>query len=183
MPDNPIKLSQLDEDELRFITPGLTYKNNRPEMSKLPSLADMKQLPNAELLQVLNHFQVFRAWETFVMANMAYVERLTNIAPGSQAMGLAVRALIDTSSRRALIGMSRRALEQWSTLEAVDGKVETEMIWMCLDDESSCQNCLDNDGEIDSMINWQRRGPPGSGVCEGGDYCRCSLIKISKGTV
>jgi hypothetical protein len=173
-----VVLGKLDDKKASYITPGLTYINGRPESLKLPSLEAISKLDNSELLQVLNHYNVFGPTDQFKMESMEYVSRMTSYPPGSQAFSEAVAALGDTSSKRGLVGMTRRASENYSTVESIDGNVEQELIYVCLDDNASCKACLDKDGEIHTFIEWQDVGGPGAATCAGGHNCRCSLIRV-----
>ncbi|MFD8805571.1 phage portal protein [Streptomyces sp. NPDC059597] len=66
------------------------------------------------------------------------------------------------------------------------GGIEAAQRWVavCVDDENSCQPCLDNDGQT-----YKNRAaayadyPGGSGYvdCEGGANCRCKVVKRGKG--
>jgi hypothetical protein len=173
-----IALGKLDDKKVSYITPGLKYVNGRPESSKLPSLDAISKLDNSELLQVLNHYNVFGPTDQFKMESVEYVTRMTQYPPGSPAFKEAVVALGDVSSKRGLVGMTRRASENYSTVESIDGNVEQELIYVCLDDNSSCRACLDKDGEIHTFLEWQDIGGPGAATCAGGHNCRCSLIKV-----
>jgi hypothetical protein len=175
---NNATLGKLSDDEIQFLTPGLKYVNGKPQSSKLPKTEDMSKLSPGELASVLRHFNVFGPWDSFVMGNMDYVQRILPIAPNTPAMQAVMKNLIDMSSKRALVGMTRRISENWSTLEAANGNMAQEFVWVSLDDISSCSACLAMEGTVKSFIDWQREGTPGASVCEGGDYCRCALIAI-----
>lgn len=174
-----LKLSELNKEEAKFITPGLTTDSRgRPTVSGIPSLDNMKDLTTSGLAQVLKNYNVFGPWGTFIAESRAYVSRMTTYAPGSKAFDKAAEQLVDSTSKRGLLGMARRASENWSTLEAIKGNENQELMWVCLDSDSSCENCLEKDGQIYTYLEWQVIGPPGAATCLGGNYCRCSLIRV-----
>lgn len=163
-------------DDGRFITPGLTH-DIRPNQAKLPTLAEMKDMSNADLLRTLNHYGITEPYNMLQMQSMDYVRRMMPLKT-SEDINRAYSQLIN-NERRQLLGVTRRVSQQWSTLDAIQGNIQQELIWIAEDDEATCDACAPRSGEIETWIGWRQRGMPGSEVCQGGNYCRCDLIVVN----
>jgi hypothetical protein len=165
-------------EDNQFITPGITYAGAVPEQMRLPSLAELQGLTNAELMEVLQHYGVMAPWGAMVTRAQQYVTRMTELRPGSPEWQAEVDRLITTDSRRGMLSLNRRVAQTWSSLEAIDGDVNKTMIWLPERDENTCENCSANGGKEKTWAEWQVSGPPGAAVCLGGDQCRCDLVVV-----
>jgi len=173
---NPIPRGHIEKN--RYISPGLTT-DSRPKQASLPDMVELRDLPNDQLLSVLEHYGVIEPWHQMKQRATEYVQRMSRIRPGDeQAIQDAVDEITTTASRRGMLGLNRRIYETWSSLDAIDGNLNQDMIWICEDDESSCTGCKSHGGEIKSYAEWQIEGPPGAAICKGGDYCRCQLVAV-----
>ena len=177
-------LLQFDIPELQgsqFVTPGLTRDDvGRPEAIRMPDQSQLLELSRtmegqAQLSRLLEHYGVFNPIEQSVTQSMQYVSRMTGYT-GAELKD-AVNDLL-ANQQRTLLGMTRRVQEQFSSLVAIDGNAQQEMIWIDEGDENECDACDSRAGEIMTWAEWQSVGPPGARVCAGGDYCRCVLIPI-----
>lgn len=155
------------------ITPGAVAAAGR-----VPSVAQLGKLTDAELLATLEEFGVLAPWNTMQSQAAAYVTRMTELQPGSVQFQAAVNNLISSESRRGLLGMTRRATQQYTTLLDTQGDPSKKLIWVSENDDSTCDPCRGNAGEIHTFEEWQSIGMPGAATCEGGDYCRCDLLRI-----
>jgi len=54
-------------------------------------------------------------------------------------------------------------------------KGSDEWMWIAVDDNSTCEDCTDRDGEVRAWAEWEGMGLPGMGTTVCGWRCRCSL--------
>lgn len=162
-------------DDYNFITPGLR-RDDEPYQRRLPTLVEMGNLSNGELLRTLNHYGITEHYGILQTQDMDYVRRMMPM----RSEGDINRAYQDLlrNQERHLLGVTRRVAERWSTLDAIQGDINKEMIWIAEDDEATCENCAPRSGEIDTWIGWKERGFPGAETCQGGNLCRCDLTVI-----
>ncbi len=183
MADPLIEKQQLTEprrlEDNQLISPGLTA-DAPPELVRLPSIADMKNMTTGELADVMEYYGVTgKSFAQMQTESIGYVTRMTAYPPNSLEWDNAINNLIDTQSKRGMLGMTRRISERWSTLDTIDGNINHEMVWITEgDDGSRCDQCAARAGELYTYKEWTVRGLPGSGVCDGGDMCRCELGAI-----
>lgn len=162
-------------DDNTYVTPGLR-EGDSPTYVALPELADMKDMSNAELLKMLNYYGITEPYNMLQTQSMEYVRRMMPLR-SDEDINRAYSELIN-NERRQLLGVSRRVAQQWSTLDAIQGNMYQELIWIAEDDEATCDSCAPRSGEIATWAEWKQRGMPGSEVCRGGNYCRCDLIPV-----
>lgn len=176
MPDDfPSAPSGLDPRGV-YISKTLTADAD-PKLIRLPDLKDIKNLSLKDLKDTLKHYGVTEAWESYEANAASYLARVSSIPPGP-LFDAELERILDVSSKRGALGMSRRAVQTWSTLEAIDGNVNQEMMWLNEDDDRTCEPCDQNGGEIHTYAEWVQIGLPGAQTCLGGDYCRCDLLVI-----
>jgi hypothetical protein len=188
--DFPVPAGEVVGNE--YITPGLR-RDARPEQVRLPNIDEMRDLSNGQLIDILEHFGVVQPWETMVANASSYVARLTELRPGTEEFRAEVERItspqigifqtevgriVDAESRRGLLSLSRRTAQAWSSLDAIDGNVSQEMIWITEGDDHVCESCVSRGGTIMTYAEWQDAGPPGASVCLGGDQCRCDLVAV-----
>ena len=162
-------------DDNTFVTPGLRTGDS-PRYVALPDLAAMKNMTNEELMQTLNHYGITEPLGILQSQAMEYVRRMMPLR-SDEDINRAFAELV-ANERRQLLGTARRVQQQWSTLDAIQGDMNQELIWLAEDDEATCDSCAPRSGEIDTWWGWKQRGMPGSAVCRGGNYCRCDLVAI-----
>ncbi len=80
-------------------------------VGRVPSVAQLGKLTDAELLATLEEFGVLAPWNTMQSQAAAYVTRMTELQPGTVQFQAAVNNLISSESRRGLLGMTRRAAQ------------------------------------------------------------------------
>jgi|GEM_PF-6650444 len=173
--DFPVPAATLEGN--RYVSPTLTL-DGPPDQLRLPSLADISKLTNAQLGELLEHYGVTTPWNVMQAQSMEYIAKMTQLRPGSAEFRAELTRLTTDESRRGMIGLARRASQQWSSWDAIDGNVNQTMICITEDDESTCDGCGPYGGEIKTFAEWQAIGFPGAAVCQGGDYCRCDLVVI-----
>jgi len=140
------------------------------------NLKSIGRLTNAELLELFEETGIVSPWNTLQMQAAQYVQRMTELQPGSIQFKAAVNDMISTESRRGLLGMTRRAAQQWTTIQDTGGDKNKQFIWVTEADDRTCAPCMSNAAEIRSYAEWEEIGLPGAATCDGGDYCRCDLL-------
>ena len=173
--DFPVGPGYLEDNQ--YITPGLT-SSSPPEQVRLPDIKALGDLTNEQLLQVLEHYGIVAPWDTLVSTAAQYVARLTELRPGSPEFAAEVQRILDLESRRGMLSVSRRVHQQWSSLDAIDGDMGKQMVWITELDSSVCEPCSQRGGLMMSYREWQSTGMPGAAVCQGGDLCRCDLVVV-----
>ena len=175
--DFPVPPLELTEERpIRLLAPGIEL-GDAPSQVRLPSIEEMSRLSRKELLDVLQHYGVTEPWESMRASTAAYLERVSNIVPGDPRWEAEMNALLG-GEQRALLSLARRTSEKWGTLDAIDGNVNQEMMWVTHTDDNLCDNCDDRGGEIKTYAEWVQAGLPGAAVCLGGDQCRCELVPV-----
>lgn len=147
----------------------------------LPDKATLLAMSPAEFLATMERFAILPNWNVQQTQAAQYVTRMTQYEPGSPRFKRAVNQLISGESKRGIIGLTRRAAQQYTTLVDTDGDIQREFIWIVEGDESTCDPCRENAALVDTMAGWMSRGLPGASTCDGGDYCRCDLFPLSAG--
>jgi len=142
----------------------------------LPSLDSIKKMSNAQLLENLINMEITGPIGNMQISATQYVQKMTELRPGTPQFAAEVQNIIGLESRRGMIGLTRRAQQQWTSLSYIEGNVNMEMIWVVEGDHSTCVNCEANAGQVKTYKQWQEDGPPGAAVCLGGNYCRCDLV-------
>lgn len=179
--DSPLKTKLERREGLRgdrLISPGLTA-DSVPKQAALPSVAEISKLSDAQLADLLQHYGITEPWGTLQTRAAAYVERMTQLRPGTPEFEAELNRITTTMSRRGATALARRAQERFSSLDAINGNVNQTMIWVLSEiDENNCDRCIARAGQIATYAEWQTLGPPGAAVCEGGDYDRCQLVVI-----
>lgn len=186
MPDNddalwagfPTGKPRIEDNQ--FISPGL-QKGLPPAQYRLPNFEDMRVLAQspegqARLLQTLEHYGVTPSMNRMKVMAGKYIERMTDKT--GDAFKAAVEELVNGESKRSLIGMNREIAQQYSSLRAIEGNIDQKMVWVSEGDDHVCEECDARSGEIQTWVQWQTEGPPGSRTCLGGSYCRCDLLPI-----
>lgn len=174
--DFPVPERQLDKKGARLIAPGIK-QGASPQQARLPRIEDMSRLSKKQLTDVLQHYGVMKPWDSMIADTSKYLERVSGIVEGDPRWKQEMDALLG-SEQRALVSLSRRVSEKWSTLDAIDGNVKQELMWITHTDDSLCENCEDRGGEIKTFEEWSAEGLPGASVCLGGDQCRCELVPV-----
>jgi hypothetical protein len=147
-------------------------------MAEIGSLDFLRNLDDAEFLEEMVDLGMVPPLNVQQAQAADRVSRMTELQPGSPQFQAAVSGLVDQESKRGMIGMTRRAAQQFTTLREIDGDVNREMIWIVEGDDRSCDPCMGNAAEIHTFAEWQEIGLPGSATCDGGDYCRCDLYAV-----
>ena len=151
-------------------------KTGLPPKRTLPDIDVIKKMSNAELLDFLESHGVTKSYGQMQMDAGQYVTRMTDLRPGSPEWAAEVFRITDTESRRGMLGLTRRVQQNWTTLEYIDGDVDTQLIWVSEGDDHTCDNCARQAGQVKTYRQWQLEGMPGASTCLGGDYCRCDLV-------
>lgn len=162
----------------RLTSPTIEW-SSPPNQVRLPSASDLKGMPPEQLSKILKQFGISKPWPQMKMATAAYAERMMTIPPGNPgALQDEIKRLLDFESKRGALGAARRAYREYAMIEAMDGDVQTDLIWISDGDDGTCERCAARGGDIGTVQYHAAQGLPGPSVCQGGDYCRCQLLPI-----
>lgn len=175
-----LESARIVDSDGRIQTPGIVrYDGFVPEERKIPDVNELKNLSRAELIAELQEYGVIESWDSIVADAEQYVARLSKIPAGSFMADLEVTNIIGTYSKRGLLSLNRRTQERYTTMLAIGGNPKQELIRISEGDEGVCENCVELDGVTGTLAQHRAVGLPGAQSCLGGDYCRCTLVRIS----
>lgn len=152
--------------------------NSPPEQFEFPELRDLVNMPVPELRGYLKRFGIEEPWPQARASVAGYVQRMSQIPPGSPAFQEEIDRLLDMTSKTGALNMTRRAMRELSLVDAMDGDTQTELIWISDGDDGTCERCRPRGGDIGTVNQHAAKGLPGPAVCQGGDRCRCQLVPI-----
>jgi hypothetical protein len=175
MADNPSP-KRLEGE--RLVAPDIGRDGAVPVAMPLPKLAAMVSLSDSELLAVLERLGITDTTQQMLEDTRRYVARLTRIPPGSPAFASEVERLLSQDDRRGLVGITRRAQERYTTLQALDGSDSAMLIRISEGDTHVCEDCAMLEGYVGNYEEQAAIGLPGAQSCRGGDYCRCQLVLV-----
>ena len=159
-----------------YTSPTIDRQGPVPVQYLLPSLSELSDLSPGELLAVMQRFGVAGAWSTYIADQAAYLARVASLPPAQ--FDAALQDLVDTNSKRALVQMSRRLHEQYTTGLAAAGDEDARFIRLDEGDSRECERCEELGGYEGTYAEQQAVGLPGAASCRGGDQCRCTLVRI-----
>ena len=145
-------------------------------MDDFIDLKALSAMTDAELLAAMEEAGMIAPWGALQMQAAESVMRMTELPPGSPAFTAAVNGIISKEARKGLVGMTRRATQQFTTLNDMAGDTNKEFIWIVEGDDSTCAPCMVNAAMIKTYAEWEASGLPGAATCDGGDFCRCDLL-------
>ena len=167
----------IDEDG-KIRAPNMALAGPVPVVDPLPDIASMIAMPDDELIRTLQRYGVTQPWSEMRAEMLSYVQRMARIPAGAPDYRERAEMLLDMGSRRTLVGMARRASEQYATKEALDGDAGALLIRISEGDDHVCGPCEARAGIIGTLAEHEAMGAPGAASCDGGDYCRCQLVRI-----
>lgn len=156
-----------------------------PELAPMPDIRDMVGLTNSQLNEVLKRFNVLPTWSEQYAEAQKYLAQFSTIPPAllsEDEYQRRIRALLDLNPRkdgkpsRGLLGLSRRVQERYTTMEAIGGQPEAELIRIAELDDNTCSGCDALAGEMGTYAYHASIGLPGSQEC--GNNCRCQLVRV-----
>jgi hypothetical protein len=163
----------------RLNAPALDWSQGWPPQGvNFPEIRDLVNLSVAELNDLLSRFGILDSWPQARVSTAGYVQRMSQIPPGSQAFKDEINRLLDERSKRGALGLTRRAYSELSLVDALNDDPNTELIWIADGDERTCAPCAARGGDIGTIAYHSEKGLPGNAVCLGGAYCRCQLVPI-----
>lgn len=148
---------------------------DKPFQFKFPESRELKGMSEAELNSLLQRFDIGKKWPAMTADMQFYASRLSYISDRNNFY-----STIDdmASSKKYLLGEVRTAYREFSTIDALDGNTETELIWIPDGDENTCITCAARGGSIGTIAYHFSRGLPGPSVCLGRENCRCMLAAV-----
>ena len=164
-------------DDKRLEAPTIDW-SSPPEQFRFPELGELNELDPGELSRLLKRFGITQPWPQMRASTAGYVQRMSQIPPGSDAFLEEIERLLDSESKRGALSMTRRAYRELSTIDALEGETESELIWISDGGEGTCTRCNARGGEIGTIQQHAAKGLPGPMTCAGGDLCRCTLVPI-----
>lgn len=169
---------RLDADK-RIVAPDIERDGAIPVSAPLPALSDMLSLSNADLLETLHRFDVLDKPLDLEADVRRYLSRFPRLAADPQAFADELSRLLDSQNeRRALLGLTRRTQERYTTLMGVGGDQAQLLIRISEGDSAVCSECVALEGAIGTYAEHAAIGLPGAQTCLGGDYCRCQLVPV-----
>jgi hypothetical protein len=175
--EQPPATKYLDESG-KIVAPGIVQGAMVPTIERLPTAQEMLSMSDADLIALLQRYNIVDDWEYIVNSASRYNERMSRLNPGDPGWEGQMRELLSTESRRGLLGLNRRAAERWQTMEALDGDPSQELIRLGEGDDDMCDRCREREGAIGTYAEHTAMGLPGAASCSGGDNCRCVLVAI-----
>jgi hypothetical protein len=162
----------------RLIAPTVTQINQGEVVrDPLPDLRDLKDLEPYQQYAVLSRFKIAEDIETAQQHILQGIIPMQNRS--REAAALELDSMLDAATRKALRRQTKKAMREYAILDTLDGNVDQEVVWICENDENSCQNCIDMDGTIGVYSDFVADGTlPGASVCLGGDDCNCQLSVV-----
>jgi len=170
----------------RLISPGLDrLPNGEPIMRQLPTYAEMVDLDDGQLADVMELYGIQKPWRQLQADAMGYATQMMQLPEGaSEEMILRevqrLTGIGSQGSRRALLGGAREAQRAFTMSEFMrDNPPDQLYVRVPEGDESTCDRCLEYAG-IEGTIPQHAEDPglPGFASCDGGSYCRCVLIPV-----
>lgn len=158
--------------------PNMGLAGQVPVVDPLPDIAAMIAMSDEELIRTLQRYGVEVSWADMQASAMAVAARAAAIPAGAPDYAERMGYFIDSESRRTLVGMARRASEKYATMEALGGDADAQLIRISEGDDHVCGPCEQRAGMIGTLAEHEAMGAPGAASCDGGDYCRCQLMRI-----
>jgi hypothetical protein len=158
--------------------PNMALAGPVPVVEPLPDIAAMIAMSDEELIRTLQRYGVEVTWADMQASAMAIASRAAMIPAGAPDYAERMGFFIDSESRRTLVGMARRTSEKYATMEALDGDANALLIRISEGDDHVCGPCEQRAGMIGTLAEHEAMGAPGAASCDGGDYCRCQLVRI-----
>jgi len=153
----------------------------QPLIATMPTVSELVDLTNDELLELLQDFGVKAPWPQLVADNYGYaaeMSKITNLGTPDYLEREVERLLDHHSSRRGLLGLARETQRAF-ILDAFSKEgPNQEYIRISEDDEHTCDRCDALAGTIGTMGEHVSMGLPGPASCDGGNYCRCVLVLV-----
>lgn len=138
---------------------------------------NLRGVSDTELYRELRSIGAIRPFDDHITDSVSYVTRMTDYPSGSPQFKAAVNDLIDSSSKRGVSSMNQRSVARLIMFSEAEGDVDTLMMWMLDASASHCDFCPPNAGVVQSLEAWLSQGLPGAATCEGGDRCKCLLVR------
>jgi hypothetical protein len=152
------------------------YASPEPYNANLPQAKDLVNLSDVELANVLTRFGVVQPWPQLRAETVGYLNRVSQIPPGTPQFTAEVERLLDIESKSGLLNIARSSYRDFS-LAYTD--TSGDLIRICEDDENSCVVCIDLGGKEGTIEYHKSIGMAGSQSCLGGPKCRCQYMAVS----
>lgn len=148
-----------------------------PVTVRLPSIADLSSLSDAELYGVAQRFGIFAPWRERFQHNTKYIEQIGKIPENSVDFWNRIRDITGgMGSQTTALGIARGAVRSYNQLIATDGREDQVLVRVGEGDENMCEGCMAIEGAEGTYGEHDAIGLPGSQDC--GQNCRCMLIPV-----
>jgi hypothetical protein len=127
------------------------------------------------LRSVLEEFKLVDHPDVLRADAMRYVGRLTQLE--GEALLAEVERVVGENN---LLKRARRMSQRYMLAMAVGGDADKDPLMIRIDegDDNTCDACDALGGMIAPLSEHAAHGLPGSASCLGGDYCRCTLMRV-----
>jgi hypothetical protein len=166
------------DDDFKIRAPNMALEGQVPVVDPLPRIGEISNLEDDQLIALLQRYGVISSWEDLRAKMMATAGGAMSIPAGAPDYQERMEFLLDTGSRRTLVGMARRASERYATAEALGGDADAQLIRISEGDDHVCDSCQERAGAIGTLAEHEAIGAPGPASCHGVDLCRCQLVRI-----
>jgi hypothetical protein len=129
----------------------------------------------ARLRAVLEEFKLIDHPDVLRADAMRYVGRLTQLE--GEALLAEVERVVQENT---LLKRARRISQRYMLAMAVGEDADKDPLMIRIDegDDNTCDACDALGGLIAPLSEHAAHGLPGSASCLGGDYCRCTLMRV-----
>lgn len=164
----------------QFQSPTLDW-NSPPTRVKLPEISDLVNLPDYALHEGLQRFGFMDRWIDAEQAAAKYVERITRRTWTKADLDAEIRRLATTDTTEGTRRLTKRCYHQYTLFTAIgnDDPSKVAFIRIGEGDDGQCDSCYSLQGEEGTMAYHQSIGMPGAQSCDGGDDCRCMLMRVN----
>lgn len=166
----------------RIIAPSIERPDNMtPVTVKLPSIAELKDLTDAQLLEVSQRYGIYQGWNDVFRGNANLLSQFSAIPPGSDEFWARVEGMTEKMSGfKTAKALARYGMRNYNQLVATDGNPDQILVRVGEGDEAMCDECRAMESAEGTYGEHAAIGLPGEQECNG--HCRCMLLPVETGT-
>jgi len=160
---NPARFINPDTGQL--VAPTIQLQGEVMTQVRVPELKQLVSLPDEQLVELTQRFGMTPDTGQLLADAKQYVNRMTDLAPGSARFAEEASAV---ANDRGLRRWQKKLQRNYVTYSAVGGDPNQELIRIEEGDEP-CDECDPRAGEIGTYAYHVELGLPGAPSCLGGD--------------
>ncbi|MCP4640650.1 MAG: hypothetical protein GY851_09465 [bacterium] len=161
----------------KFYSPYIERGSDHvPTSVPVPTAADLRAMPTAERYDLMSRYGWIKPADQEIEIRRSYLQRW-DIVKGDDRYDDEMARLASAESKQHLLAASRRQMERHETLVAVDGKLDSDTVYLNEGSEP-CEECQPLDGEIMSYAERVSEGKLPGDRCLGADNCLCVLMVV-----